>query len=237
MAFWGEVLLHVLLPRACLRCGEDLPFGNEGPLCAREVLAPPPEPACVRCGGQPGGGRSLCRACSGRLFACRLVRAACAHQGAAAALVHAFKFRGFRCAARAAGRAMSRGLARRPELAGFDGLVAVPLHPRREQARGYNQAELLGREVAAEAGLPLLDLLERRRGAGPAWRIGRDARRRELAGAFAVKNGLGERARGRRLLLIDDVCASATTLEECARALRAAGAKDVGGYVFTRAGG
>jgi predicted amidophosphoribosyltransferase len=56
----------------------------------------------------------------------------------------------------------------------------------------------------------------------------------ELSGAFAPR--VGEGAEGLRLLLIDDVCASATTLEECALALRRAGARDVAGYAFARAG-
>lgn len=131
---------------------------------------------------------------------------------------------------------MAREFPRRPELAGFDGLVPVPLHPSRERERGYNQAEILAREVAAATGLPILSLLERRRGNGPSWRLGREERRRQLAGAFSVRPGFEAGARGRRLLLIDDVCASATTLEECALSLRSQGAADAAGWVFARAG-
>jgi predicted amidophosphoribosyltransferase len=131
---------------------------------------------------------------------------------------------------------MAEDFPRHAELAGFDALVAVPLHPRRERERGYNQAEILARELSAATGLPVLDLLERRRARAPSWRLGRAERRAELAGAFAARAGAETAAAGRRLLLIDDVCASATTLEECALALRRAGARDVAGYVFARAG-
>jgi ComF family protein len=236
MGVWTEAVLHVLLPRACAHCREDLPFGEEGPLCGPcgEALPPPPEPACPRCAAALGARRGFCGPCSGRLFACRLIRAAAAHRGPAASLVHAFKFRGSPSAARAAGRLLAADRARRPELAGFDAVVPVPLHPRRERERGYNQAEILAREVAAASGLPLLGLLERRRGAAPSWGLGRAARRAELSGAFAVRAGAN--AAGRRLLLVDDVCASATTLEECALALRRAGAEDVAACVFARAG-
>jgi ComF family protein len=236
MGFWSEAVLHVLLPRACAHCREDLPFREAEPLCAKcaAALPPPPDPACARCGGTLGVRRDFCGACAGRLFACRLARAAVSYRGPAASLVHAFKFRGFPCAARAAGRVMAADFSRRAELAGFDALVPVPLHPRRERERGYNQASLLARELGAAAGLPVRDLLERRRAAAPSWRLGRAARRAELTGAFASRSGGG--AQGRRLLLIDDVCASATTLEECAMALRRAGARDVAGYAFARAG-
>jgi predicted amidophosphoribosyltransferase len=236
MGFWYDAVLHVLLPRACAHCREDLPFRAAEPLCAAcaAALPPPPDPACARCGGALGVRRGFCAGCAGRLFACRLTRAAVSYRGPAASLVHAFKFRGFPCAARAAGRVMAADFARREELAGFEALVPVPLHPRRERERGYNQALLLARELGAATGLPVRELLERRRAAAPSWRLGRAARRAELSGAFAPRAGDG--ARGLRLLLVDDVCASATTLEECALALRRAGARDVAGYAFARAG-
>lgn len=150
--------------------------------------------------------------------------------------MHAFKFRGLPSAARAAGGVLAREMLRRAALEGFDALVPVPLHPRRERLRGYNQAEVLAREVAAATGLPLLTILERPRAGAPSWRLRRHERRAGLSGAFAVSPGAGAAAAGKRLLLIDDVCATGTTLEECARALRAAGAADVSGWVFARAG-
>ncbi len=235
MGYWSETVLHVLLPRACAHCREDLPFRAEEALCAAcaAALPPPPDPACARCAAALGVRRGFCGACSGRLFACRLARAAVSYRGPAASLVSAFKFRGLPCAARAAGRLMALDFPRRAELAGFDALVPVPLHPRRERERGYNQARLLARELGAATGLPVLDILVRPRAAAPSWRLDRSARRAELSGAFAPR---GDGAEGLRLLLVDDVCASATTLEECALALRRAGARDVAGYAFARAG-
>lgn len=238
VATWLELVLHAVLPRACAHCRADLASDADDALCAAcaAALPPPPSPACGRCAGALGSRRDFCGACSGRLFACRLIRAATAHRGPAASLVHAFKFRGFPSAARAAGRAMARDFARRPELSGFDALVPVPLHPRRERERGYNQALVLARELGAATGLPVLDLLERPRPAGPSWRLDREGRRAELAGAFAARAGTARRPEGLRLLVVDDVCATATTLEECARALRRAGARDAAGYAFARAG-
>jgi predicted amidophosphoribosyltransferase len=79
-------------------------------------------------------------------------------------------------------------------------------------------------------------LLARRRAAAPAWRLGKAGRQSELAGAFEARPESASAARGQRLLLIDDVCATGTTLEECAFALRRAGAVDVAAFVFARAG-
>ena len=238
MGLWADAVLHVLLPRACMSCRDDMPMRDQSPLCASCAKALPPAltPACARCGGFLGARRDFCGACAGKLFACRIIRARSVHRASAAALVHAFKFRGFPSAACEAGRLMAERFEHIPELSGFDAFVAIPLHPRRLRERGYNQAELIARELAARTGLPLLDPLERVRGAGPAWSLGRAARHHQLAGAFRLRDAAKPFVAGKRLLLVDDVCASSTTLEECALVLRRSGAKDIVGYVFTRAG-
>lgn len=225
-----EAALDVLLPRACSHCRRDL-RRDEGPLCRTCVLPEPPDPACVRCGGTRGAA-PFCAGCRAGRFACRLIRARSSHRGPASSLVHAFKFRGCRPAAVAAGRAMAEVLPLLPELGGFDALCAVPAHPRRERERGYNQAEVIAREIAARSGIPMVNLLERRKGGGPSWRLGKVERTEELAGAYAATGA----ANGQRILLIDDVAATGTTLEECAKALRGAGAADAAAYVFARAG-
>lgn len=221
METWSETLLRWLLPAACPSCREDLAPGERGPLCPAcldELPAPPDsEPPAAR-------------------RACRLVRAAARHAGAAAALVHALKFRGARAGAVQAGRALARELARRPELWGFEALVPVPAHPSRERRRGYDQALLIARELGAAARLPVLRLLARERPGAPAWRLGRRERREQLRGAFAPAPWATGLAAGRRLLLVDDVCATGETLEDCARALRESGASDAAGLVFARAG-
>lgn len=232
-----DAVLDLLLPRACAHCRVDL-RGADGPLCRTCVtdIPRPPEPACVRCGGRRTGSAPFCSDCGGRRFSCRLIRAATAHLGPSASLVHAFKFRGSTTAAKAAGRRMAAALSLHPELSGFDALVAVPMHSRRERERGYNQAELIARELAAATGLPLLRILERTRASAPSWTLRRMERRTELAGAYIPRPGAGALVGGKRVLLIDDVVATGTTLEECATAVREAGAVDAAGYAFARAG-
>lgn len=220
METWTQAALRWLLPAACPFCREDLGPGQAGPLCpgCLDALPPAPEPE------PPAAGK-----------ACRLVRAAAAHAGSAAALIHALKFRGAAGGAVQAGRALARELARRPELWGFDALVPVPAHPSRARRRGYDQALLIARELGMTARLPVLRLLERRRAGAPAWTLGRRERRDQVRGAFGPAPWATGLASGRRLLIVDDVCATGETLEDCARALRASGARDAAGVVFARA--
>ncbi|MCX5796601.1 MAG: ComF family protein [Elusimicrobia bacterium] len=228
----GALTAHWLSPQTCAHCREDLPPEEGTPLCerCRSRLSPCQPPFCQRCAEPIAGGKALCRSCTGRPFACRLVRAAFLYRGPVPGLVHAFKYRGRRAAARAAGRWMACLLPRFPELSGHDTVVPVPLHPRRLQERGYNQAGLLAEEFARLSGRPVLDLLERARPTRPQWDLDRQSRRQNLAGAFWAS----PQAREKSVLLIDDVCTSGTSLEECGRALRRAGASRVAAYVFAR---
>jgi predicted amidophosphoribosyltransferase len=99
-------------------------------------------------------------------------------------------------------------------------LVPVPLHPARARKRGYNQAALLARAVAARTGLEVHDCLTR---AGPrGTQVGRDRaqRLRGIAGSVRLAPG---RAPPPHAILVDDVITTGATLAACARALRPSG--------------
>jgi ComF family protein len=113
-----------------------------------------------------------------------------------------------------------------------DLIVPVPLHIWRRLRRGYNQAELLAREIVRLTGLPLdTRVLRRHRAGRRQLGLSRRERRRSLAGCFAAEQA---RARGRTILLIDDVVTTGATLETCARVLLDAGALGVVGCVLAR---
>jgi predicted amidophosphoribosyltransferase len=113
-------------------------------------------------------------------------------------------------------------------LARADLVTPVPLHWRRLLARRYNQAALLGQQVAAMAGRPFLpDLLRRTRRTPALEHRGAAERAALVQGAFAVARGGAVRIEGKRVLLVDDVMTSGATAEACARALLAAGAAGV----------
>lgn len=120
-----------------------------------------------------------------------------------------------------------RGLAPDPPI-----LTWVPLGPSRLRARGYDQARALARALAELGGWSLRALLVRVVDTPPQARRGGAERRRALAGAFRAAPGRSVPA---RVVLVDDVLTSGATAAACARALLAAGAREVGVVTAARA--
>lgn len=115
-------------------------------------------------------------------------------------------------------------------------VTAVPMHPRRLWQRGKNHSELIARSAAQYLNLPYEELLRRTRNAPQQARLSTAERRRNLKGAFEVPPQCRELVQGKRILLIDDVWTTGSTAENCADALRAAGAERVyfAGFTYNR---
>lgn len=228
----NQTVLHFIWPQVCAHCREDLPKDALAPLCAlcRPALPPLVAPFCLRC-AEPSK-QEHCHRCAKRLFSCSMIRAPFQYKDAAVSLVHSFKFRGRRDAARTAGDWMGRALPALPELGTPDALIPMPLHARRRRERGYNQAQLIALGLSEHAGAPVEELLVRRRETRPLWALRREDRHAALSGAFACPQP--ELVAGRRFWVVDDICTSGASLEACAEALIAAGAASVKGFVFAR---
>ncbi len=113
----------------------------------------------------------------------------------------------------------------------FDAIVPVPLHPARQRERGFNQAALLAEWLGEHLSLPLHPALERIHYTTTQTAFDRSERMRNLRGAFRLRKRAD--VRKLRVLLIDDVLTTGSTLSECARVLREAGAQSV--YAATAA--
>jgi ComF family protein len=113
----------------------------------------------------------------------------------------------------------------------FDVIVPVPLHPARERERGFNQAALLARSLAVRTGLPVKPVLERIRYTTTQTAFDRAERMENLHNAFRLRRR--QDVQGLRVLLVDDVLTTGSTLSECARVLKQARASSV--YAATAA--
>jgi ComF family protein len=109
-------------------------------------------------------------------------------------------------------------------------LVPVPVHPSRRRERGYNQSELLAARLARLRGLRMeRDVLLKIRKTGSQTWLEREERMENVIGSFGLRRS--ERLSGRRVLLIDDVVTTGSTLKECTRVLMESGAMEVSACV------
>ncbi len=108
----------------------------------------------------------------------------------------------------------------------IDAIVPVPLHPRKQRHREFNQAEYLADAVSRAVGVPALKRnLRRVKDTATQTKLGAEARMKNLRDAFAVRD---EKAfKGKRLVILDDVFTTGATMDSCAKTLRRAGAQDV----------
>ncbi len=108
----------------------------------------------------------------------------------------------------------------------WDFMIPVPLHPRRQKMRGYNQSELIAKSLSESSGIPLLKKgLKRSLHTTAQARKDRQERMNGLTGAFSVSNPL--EISDKSILLVDDVVTTGSTVNECAFTLRQNGAKRV----------
>jgi ComF family protein len=186
-------------------------------------------PFCAKCSQPFAGaisGTFICANCEDRVLHFDAAVSAYRSRGVVRKVMHDFKY-GRRIHLRhLLGRWLAESL-EDPRLAGrhFDFIVPVPLHSARKRERGFNQAELLALALHRLTGLPLQNALQRIRYTTTQTQFDRGERIENLRGAFRLRRG--SNVRDLRMFLVDDVLTTGSTLSECAKVLKKAGAISV----------
>ena len=228
----GEVArgaLDVLFPPPppCALCRRPAEISWASCVCDRclDRLPPIGRARCVFCGRAMSGARSprVCSQCRAHPTPLEYTRAYGVYDGYLQSCIHDLKFRGALHIAEGLGELMAWLVASDGRYGRIDGVVAVPLHPNRERERGYNQAEALarviGRHLRKRVFQPVLRVEETSPQAKLAW----EERRVNVRRAFAIP--VPAAVAGMRLLLVDDVYTTGSTLGAMALALRRAGCR------------
>ena len=210
LVFGGTCLLCRGAARAtlCTACDADVPRLSEA-RCPRCALASPSGELCGRCLAQPPQYDATV--------------AALAYAFPADVLVHALKFRGELALAPFLGKLILEKISGER----VDCIIPVPLSAARLRERGYNQSVEIARHLG---GRLELDACLRERDAPPQAGLDRDARRRNVRGAFRCSRAF----EGERIAVVDDVMTTGATLDELARTLKGAGAVKVVNWVVCR---
>ncbi len=225
-----HALLDVFLPPICHICHDFIPNAGTLHICptCRDRLPLVSSPLCPVCGIPfiGTGGDHGCGACLIHPPHFDTARAPFLYEGAIRDLIHSFKYNQ---------QTHLRSPLALLTLEGVSGflsdhephlIVPVPLHRSRLRQRGFNQAVLLGRVLSRRISLPMVpDVLVRTRPTEPQIELSAAERRLNVKGAFAV--GRGDHVAGKRILLLDDVMTTGSTMDECAKELKKAGAATV----------
>ena len=217
--------LDLVFPIQCTGCGRESKI-----LCKACVpgLAQLKSPYCQVCASP--NALSPCRWCRQSPLSVDGIRAPFLMEGAVREAIFSLKYRGVRAAAPELGRLLAQYMADRTVPG--DLIMPVPLHRRRLRARGYNQSALLARELCKLTALPQANNLLTRVKDGPPQveAASRSQRRTNVDGSFKTAGDVA----GLKVLLIDDVVTTGTTMSACAAALKAAGAASVWGLALAR---
>lgn len=219
-----NALLDLLFPKRCVSCGSWGEYICKNCFSQIETCEKPVCPICQR---QAVGGRTH-PGCRGRWRLDGLA-VACRYSGPVKMAIQKVKYKWIYDIEKVLVDLLVSGLWRF-DLPKETVLVPVPLHAKRKRWRGFNQAEILGRSLAKEFGVPFSDTMIRIIETKTQVGLKRKDRKKNVKGAFAVQPLIGvEKIRGRDVVLVDDVYTSGATMGECCRVLKLAGAKSVWG--------
>ncbi len=226
-----RALLDILYPPLCHVCRTFIPDDGTMHLCdsCSGKIIPVISPKCTVCGipfNTENGLDHVCGACATVKRPFVSARAAVRFGGPAQELIHRFKYGKKVHLSRPLGLLTVQHLSGFLEETGVEMIVPVPLHPRRLRERGFNQAVLLADFLSRSRRIPISrNNLRRIRWTEPQVNLSPEDRIKNVRGAFAVRRP--ELLEGKKLLLVDDVYTTGSTVSECAKVLKRTGAGEV----------
>ena len=233
LSILGRETARIVLHAACIVCGRELPWRARKASCCAACWSGLPAIDGAKCNScaLPLVGGDRCIRCMEDPLSVDWTEAWGHYRGSLERLLHAFKFERHDFLDGALSELLEERIRARGDAA-FDAIVPVPMHRKKLRRRGYNQAELLARALGRRLGVRCEPGLLRKRTEKLAQStLPRDQRVRNVRGAFVAS----PRARGRSLLIVDDICTTAETLRECARVLAGSGAARVSAIVVAKA--
>lgn len=220
---------HLFWPSQCLVCRHNIHPNDAGlcPDCWQKLSKSVASDYCRRCGRDVspfGIVDGCCGGCRDEKYHYDGIARVGVYESTLRSMILAFKFSEQTELAARLSAMLGQALSATSFYDRIDILVPVPLHWRRRLKRGYNQSYLLAKKVKPAGKIVSTDLV-RIRHTQQQWDLTPAQRRRNVRGAFAVREG--HPFRDKTVLLVDDISTSGATLSECAKTLKLAGAKAV----------
>lgn len=221
---FGSLLLDLFFPADCRICKEPLKW-NENYICQGcfSKIEPLKPPLCAKCGRHIESG-IICSSCKNRRIYFERARSYGEFSGVLQEAIHLLKYEKKLILVNKLASLMD-GVIDLFE-SDFHYLVPVPIHKNKRRKRGFNQTELLGNFLSKVRGTPVLPGLTKEIDTPPQIDLDYSARMQNVKDSFRWK-GDKRQIEGKRLLLIDDVMTTGSTVNECSKVLMAEGAESV----------
>lgn len=181
------------------------------------------EPRCKKC-GKPIRQKEaeFCYDCEREDLCYEQGRSLWLHKMPVSSSIYAFKYKNRRVYGEVYGREMAKTFRKIIRLWEIDVIVPVPLHRKKQKKRGYNQAEILAKEIGFRVGIPVdTTLVKRKKNTVPQKEFTRKERKKNLKNAFEVTG----KVEGKRVLIIDDIYTTGSTIDSISILLKKAGAE------------
>lgn len=224
-----EFIIRSVFPRRCILCNNILPIKYREYLCEKcnKKLEWISGMVCEKC-GKPIEYYGRCRSCNSVRHYFDTAYAVYVYKDEIREAIHRFKYKNKGGYAEFFGKEMAK-FADLENIPKVDFVVPVPIHKIKQRDRGYNQSGRIADVYCRERDEIRIDLLERTLKTKPQSSLKRAGRIKNIKGAFTYRD-CGVSIKGKSILIMDDIYTTGSTVDECAKVLKKAGAGEV--YVF-----
>ena len=223
---FGENILDILCPKTCPMCDKIISRHENICTTCHSKLVYIYEPKCKKCGKElHDEAKEYCADCSVKKHYFKLNVAVFEYSDMVSKSLYKFKYHNRRTYARFYGEAIAKHCARDIRRWNPDVIVPVPIHYKKRIKRGYNQAALIARELGKKINIYVDEkYLYRVVNTRPMKELNKTNRKKNVENAFKIYKNV---VKYKKIILVDDIYTTGSTLDACAKALLGAGASEV----------
>lgn len=218
---------------SCIVCGREVPDGTKCSICENcyKKLSKIDGRLCTKCGEILTGDSLVCDYCKNLEYSFESNRSFVYYDEISSAIIKSFKYGGRKYYAKYIAELMCEN---KNLFDGIDLITFVPISKKRNRSRGFNQAEVLANEISNIVKIPVKEILTKDNSKVNQAGLKRKDRLLNLAGTFHLNGAAKAEVKGKKILIIDDVFTTGTTLSECAKEILKGKPKNIKTYTFAK---
>ena len=215
-------IISLIFPRTCSLCGKTLPFSSEKSICNNclEKIPKLEGLICHKCSLPLPDGGATCSDCkSNKDIYFEILKSPYTYSTQMKKLIKKLKYSRKTFLSKDLSSLLADFIIKENIDKNIDVVVPVPMHWLKKWKRGYNQAELLAKDVSQIINKPMYNALVRTKYTKPQFNLKKGQRKENLENMFAINKKYMDMIRGKKILLIDDIATTCSTSNQCAKVL------------------